>query len=79
MIADPLICPMNNMYECRESVSINALKCINMIVICWESMSATQELHLVDLLFGPKTELNCTEIIHEELLKILDRYRSSPL
>lgn len=78
MIADPLVCPMNGRYECRESVSINALRCINSILICWETIAEVQEMGLVELLSGPKTEIQCTEIICEELLKIVKRYRSSP-
>lgn len=47
--------------------------------MCWSAIPQSQDISLNELLFGPKTEVNCADIIRGELVRILERFRSSTL
>lgn len=67
----------SKMCESRESVSMNAIRCINVLLMLWKEATG-ERVSLIDSLLSSTVVPSVMLIVKQELLKVLARYRSTP-
>ena len=66
--------PLNKQCESRESVSMNAIRCINALIMLWPE-AVNDKVSLIDSLLSSSVIPNIMMVIKKELLKSLTFYR----
>jgi hypothetical protein len=68
--------PTTKLYESRESISMNAIRCINALLILWRE--ANESVSLIDSLITSRITQDILRVVRNELLRSLKRYKSNP-